>query len=100
LGFVFGAVTTVFLTDMFGNGFPIRFVAWIAESTSVAYFYSLFTLLFTNSDVLFFEASASVLTIFTIGEYLEGRVSRIIKESDCSQTEDCDSDEIWKRRGC
>ena len=43
----------------------------VVLSTSVAYLYSLFTLLFTNSYVLFFEASTSVLTIFTIGEYLE-----------------------------
>ncbi|MGB7956562.1 MAG: hypothetical protein WCF23_21520 [Candidatus Nitrosopolaris sp.] len=46
----------------------------VVLSTSVAYPYSLFTLLFTNSHVLFFEASSSVLTIFTIGEYLERRV--------------------------
>ena len=53
----------------------------VVLSTSVAYLYSLFTLLFTNSDVLFFEASASVLTIFTIGEYLEGRVLKTTTES-------------------
>ncbi len=53
----------------------------VVLSTSVAYFYSIFTLLFTNSDVLFFEASASVLTIFTIGEYLEGRVLKTTTES-------------------
>jgi Cu+-exporting ATPase len=46
----------------------------VVLSTSVAYLYSLFTLLFTNSHVQFFEASSSVLTIFTIGEYLESRV--------------------------
>src|SRR5712691_5819554 len=37
--------------------------------------------LFTNSDVLFFEASSSVLTIFTIGEYLESRVLKTTTES-------------------
>ena len=50
-------------------------------STSVAYLYSLFALLFTNSHVLFFEASSSVLTIFTIGEYLERRVLNTTTES-------------------
>jgi Cu+-exporting ATPase len=52
-------------------------------STSIAYSYSLFSLL-TNSDnnaTIFFEASASVLTIFTIGEYFEGRVLRTTSES-------------------
>ena len=43
----------------------------VVLSTSVAYLYSLFILLFTSSHVQFFEASTSVLTIFTIGEYLE-----------------------------
>jgi len=53
----------------------------VVLSTSVAYLYSLFTLLFTNSHVLFFEASSSVLTIFTIGEYLERRVLNTTTES-------------------
>ncbi|HET7148585.1 MAG TPA: copper-translocating P-type ATPase [Candidatus Nitrosopolaris sp.] len=53
----------------------------VVLSTSVAYLYSLFTLLFTNSHVQFFEASSSVLTIFTIGEYLEGRVLKTTTES-------------------
>jgi P-type Cu+ transporter len=53
----------------------------VVLSTSVAYLYSLFTLLFTNSHVLFFEASSSVLTIFTIGEYLENRVLKTTTES-------------------
>ena len=53
----------------------------VVLSTSVAYFYSLFTLFsFTDSNQ-FFEASASVLTIFTIGEYLESRVLRTTTES-------------------
>ncbi|MGC2575871.1 MAG: copper-translocating P-type ATPase [Candidatus Nitrosopolaris sp.] len=53
----------------------------VVLSTSVAYLYSLFTLLFTNSHVQFFEASTSVLTIFTIGEYLEGKVLKTTNES-------------------
>ena len=47
----------------------------------MAYLYSIFTLLFTNSHVQFFEASASVLTIFTIGEYLEKKVLKTTTES-------------------
>ena len=47
--------------------------ALIVFSTSVAYVYSLVSLL-SGSDAQFFEASVSVLTIFTIGEYLEERV--------------------------
>ena len=53
----------------------------LSRLSSIAYLYSLFTLLFTNSNVLFFEASTSVLTIFTIGEYLEGRVLKTTTES-------------------
>jgi Cu+-exporting ATPase len=53
----------------------------VVLSTSVAYLYSLFTLLFTNSHIQFSEASSSVLTIFTIGEYLEGRVLKTTTES-------------------
>jgi Cu+-exporting ATPase len=52
-------------------------------STSIAYSYSLFSLLTNsaNNATIFFEASASVLTIFTIGEYFEGRVLRTTSES-------------------
>jgi Cu+-exporting ATPase len=53
----------------------------VVLSTSVAYLYSLFTLLFTSSHVQFFEASTSVLTIFTIGEYLETKVLKTTTES-------------------
>lgn len=53
----------------------------VVLSTSVAYLYSLLALLFTNSPVQFFEASTSVLTIFTIGEYLERRVLKTTTES-------------------
>lgn len=54
--------------------------ALVVLSTSVAYGYSIVSLL-TGSHIIFFEASASVLTIFTIGEYLEGRVLRTTSES-------------------
>jgi P-type Cu+ transporter len=53
----------------------------VVLSTSVAYLYSLFTLLFASSHVQFFEASTSVLTIFTIGEYLERKVLKTTTES-------------------
>jgi Cu+-exporting ATPase len=54
----------------------------VVLSTSVAYSYSLFSLLADSATAtIFFEASASVLTIFTIGEYLEGRVLRTTSES-------------------
>src|SRR3989344_4734347 len=45
----------------------------VVISTSVAYGYGLLSVL-TGSHAPFFEASASVLTIFTVGEYLENRV--------------------------
>lgn len=51
----------------------------VVLSTSIAYGYSLVSII--TGGVLFFEASASVLTIFTIGEYLEGRVLRSTSES-------------------
>ena len=49
-------------------------------STSVAYVYSVIAL-FTNQGVSFFEVSASVLTIFTIGEYIESRTLKTTSES-------------------
>lgn len=52
----------------------------VVLSTSIAYGYSIISLL-TGSHVVFFEASTSVLTIFTIGEYLESRVLRTTSES-------------------
>ncbi len=52
----------------------------VVLSTSVAYGYSLISLL-AGADLQFFEASASVLTIFTIGEYLESRVIKTTTES-------------------
>ena len=52
----------------------------VVLSTSVAYGYSLVSLL-AGADLQFFEASASVLTIFTIGEYLENRVIKSTTES-------------------
>lgn len=44
----------------------------VVLSTTVAYVYSIVAML-SNQDIRFFEASASVLTIFTIGEYIEGK---------------------------
>ncbi|MGI0045215.1 MAG: heavy metal translocating P-type ATPase, partial [Nitrososphaeraceae archaeon] len=52
----------------------------VVLSTSVAYFYSIINMV-TGSNLQFFEASSSVLTIFTIGEYLETRVLRTTSES-------------------
>jgi P-type Cu+ transporter len=52
----------------------------VVLSTTVAYGYSLVSLL-AGADLQFFEASASVLTIFTIGEYLESRVLKTTTES-------------------
>ena len=52
----------------------------VVLSTSVAYFYSIINVII-GSDLQFFEASSSVLTIFTIGEYLETRVLRTTSES-------------------
>lgn len=53
----------------------------VVLSTSVAYFYSLVALLSFTETHQFFEASSSVLTIFTIGEYLEARVLKTTNES-------------------
>ena len=53
----------------------------VVLSTTVAYLYSLFSLIFTSSHIQFFEASSSVLVIFTIGEYLESRVLKTTNES-------------------
>lgn len=52
----------------------------VVISTSVAYGYGLLSVL-TGSHAPFFEASASVLTIFTVGEYLENRVRKKTSES-------------------
>lgn len=49
-------------------------------STTIAYSYSIIAVIM-GQDIRFFEASASVLTIFTIGEYLESRVLRTTSES-------------------
>jgi P-type Cu+ transporter len=53
----------------------------VVLSTSVAYLYSLFTIFSFSETHQFFEASSSVLTIFTIGEYLERRVLKTTSES-------------------
>ena len=52
----------------------------VVLSTTVAYIYSLINVT-SGSHVQFFEASSSVLTIFTIGEYLETRVLKTTSES-------------------
>ena len=94
--FITGFIMFVLATPvqfLLGKQFYIRFFRAIKNrkrfttdtlvvlSTSVAYLYSLFTLVsFTDSNQ-FFEASASVLTIFTIGEYLESRVLRTTNKS-------------------
>ena len=52
----------------------------VVLSTTVAYVYSIVAML-TNQDIRFFEASASVLTIFTIGEYIESKVLGTTTES-------------------
>ena len=49
-------------------------------STTIAYIYSLISMV-TGQELRFFEASASVLTIFTIGEYLESRVMQSTSDS-------------------
>lgn len=76
-----------------GRPFYVRFIKTIIHkkrfttdtlvvlSTSVAYFYSLCDVLVVGSHVQFFEASSSVLTIFTIGEYLESRVLKTTSDS-------------------
>jgi Cu+-exporting ATPase len=77
---------------LLGRPFYIRFIRSIIHkkgfttdtlvvlSTTVAYIYSLITVM-VGSHVQFFEASSSVLTIFTIGEYLERRVLKTTSES-------------------
>jgi P-type Cu+ transporter len=52
----------------------------VVLSTTVAYIYSLINVT-SGSHVQFFEASSSVLTIFTIGEYLESKVLKTTSES-------------------
>jgi Cu+-exporting ATPase len=78
---------------LLGKQFYIRFLRAIKNrkrfttdtlvvlSTSIAYLYSLFTLFSFTDSHQFFEASSSVLTIFTIGEYLERRVLKTTNES-------------------
>lgn len=93
--FIFGYVLLILATPiqvLLGRPFYKRFYnsikkrkdftvdALVVLSTSVAYGYSVIALL-TNQDVRFFEASASVLTIFTIGEYIESKVLRTTSDS-------------------
>lgn len=77
---------------LLGRPFYIRFIGAIVHkkgfttdtlvvlSTTVAYIYSLINVT-SGSHVQFFEASSSVLTIFTIGEYLESKVLKTTSES-------------------
>jgi P-type Cu+ transporter len=77
---------------LLGRPFYIRFIRAIRQkkrfttdtlvvlSTTVAYLYSLISIV-TGSYIQFFEASSSVLTIFTIGEYLENRILKTTSES-------------------
>jgi len=58
---------------------PLTVDTLVVLSTSVAYVYSMFATL-TGSHAPFFEASSSVLTIFTIGEYVERRVTQKTSE--------------------
>lgn len=55
--------------------------ALVVLSTTIAYIYSLITIFTIPGAQHFFEASTSVLTIFTIGDYLERRVLRSTNES-------------------
>ena len=52
----------------------------VVLSTTIAYIYSIISMV-TGQELRFFEASASVLTIFTIGEYLESRVLQSTSDS-------------------
>ncbi|HEX2408962.1 MAG TPA: heavy metal translocating P-type ATPase, partial [Nitrososphaeraceae archaeon] len=52
----------------------------VVLSTTIAYIYSIISMI-TGQELRFFEASASVLTIFTIGEYLENKVLYSTSES-------------------
>lgn len=77
---------------LLGKPFYVRFYTGIRRkriftvstlvvlSTSIAFIYSIIAI-FIGQDVRFFEASASVLTIFTIGEYLESRVLQTTSQS-------------------
>jgi P-type Cu+ transporter len=85
-------ILATFVQILLGRPFYIRFFKAIRNrkrlttdtlvvlSTSVAYFYSIISMII-GSNLQFFEASSSVLTIFTIGEYLESRVLRTTAES-------------------
>ena len=60
------------------RGFTVD--ALVVIITTVAYTYSIIAMA-TGQEVRFFEASASVLTIFTIGEYVESKVLGTTTES-------------------
>lgn len=52
----------------------------VISSTTISYIYSII-LIINGQETSFFEASASVLTIFTIGEYLEEKVLKSTSDS-------------------
>ena len=94
--FIIGFVMFVLATPvqfLLGRQFYIRFFiairnkkglttdSLVVSSTSVAYLYSIIILFSFSETHLFFEASSSVLTIFTIGEFLERRVLKTTNES-------------------
>jgi Cu+-exporting ATPase len=73
----------------FGVGYPFYQAAWralrgggagmdllVVLGTSAAFFYSLFTALSGGAGPLSFEAGAVVITVVTLGRFLEGRGKR------------------------
>ncbi len=60
------------------RGFTVD--ALVVISTTVAFTYSIIAMA-TGQEIRFFEGSASVLTIFTIGEYIESKVLGTTTES-------------------
>ena len=59
---------------------PLTTDTLVVLSTTVAYSYGIITVL-TGQELHFFEASTSVLTIFTIGEFLERRILKTTYDS-------------------
>src|SRR5919108_1349621 len=59
---------------------PLTTDTLVVLSTTVAYSYGIISVL-TGQELHFFEASTSVLTIFTIGEFLERRILKTTYDS-------------------
>jgi P-type Cu+ transporter len=59
---------------------PLTTDTLVVLSTTVAYSYGIISVL-TGQELHFFEASSSVLTIFTIGEFLERRILKTTYDS-------------------